>query len=96
MVSIVTLYNRIRQVVRLGIDVVRLRQVIGTEEELEFLFEMVEPELHESKATLEHHRQEELVDVEDIEAFTNNMGRQGRRLVFIQALYDALREGLRQ
>jgi len=60
------------------------------EEEVEFLLEMVEPELHEGKQTLQIHQEEELVDVDDIESFMNNMGRQERRMKFLTELRKAL------
>lgn len=63
-------------------------------EEREFLFEMVEPALQEGKLTLQVHQEEALTDVEDIEAFTNNMGRQNRRMDFLQKLYNALERSL--
>ena len=59
-------------------------------EEVEFLMEMLEPEMHEGRLTLEAHQEETLVDVDDIEAFSNNMSRQQRRMKFITDLYMAL------
>lgn len=63
---------------------------VFTQEEREFLFEMVEPELEEGKATLEGHQTETLIDVDDIEAFMNNVTRQQRRIEFLRKLYEAL------
>lgn len=63
---------------------------VFTEEEREFLLEMVEPEMVEGKETLAHHQTEALIDVDDIEAFTNNVGRQKRRMEFLEKLYKAL------
>lgn len=73
-------------------------QMLGafSEEEREFLFEMVEPALHESDVTLKAHNQEELFDVEDLEDWTNIMGRQGRRIYFMQKLFQALQENLNE
>lgn len=73
-------------------------QMLGafSEEEREFLFEMVEPALHESDVTLKSHSQEELFDVEDLEDWTNIMGRQGRRIYFMQKLFQALQENLNE
>lgn len=64
------------------------------QEEREFLFEMVEPELVESKETLEGHSGEELVDVDDIEAYSNIMGRQNRRIDFLRKLFNCLERSL--
>jgi hypothetical protein len=61
-----------------------------TPEEQEFLLEMVEPELHEGKQTLQIHQGEELVDVDDIEMYMNNMSRQERRMRFLTELRKAL------
>jgi hypothetical protein len=60
------------------------------EEEVEFLLEMVEPEMQEGKQTLAIHQQEELVDVDDIETYMNNMSRQERRMKFLTELRKAL------
>jgi hypothetical protein len=60
------------------------------QEEREFLFEMVEPELAESATTLDGHSGEELLCVDDIEAYSNIMGRQKRRIDFLQQLYNCL------
>lgn len=63
---------------------------IFTEEEREFLKEMLEPEMHQGKLTLEYHQGEALESVDDIEAFMNNMSRQQRRMKFIAELYKVL------
>jgi hypothetical protein len=74
-------------VVKLDVD--KLLEAFNLEER-EFLFEMVEPEKFESQATLQTYQQEELVDVSDIEDFANLMGRQQRRIAFINALHKFL------
>ena len=76
--------------------VTRLSLVIRafTLEEREFLLEMVEPELSESVSTLAGHNTEELVDMEDLESWTNTMGRQKRRLDFIKQLHGCLERSL--
>jgi hypothetical protein len=56
------------------------------QEEREFLFEMVEPTLDDSYKTLREHNGEELSDVEDVEAWSNIMGRQKRRIAFMEEL----------
>lgn len=61
-----------------------------TEEEREFLMEMLEPEIDEGKAALTYHQGELLESVDDIEAFMNNMNRQQRRMTFITNLYKVL------
>jgi hypothetical protein len=70
--------------------------VAFNEEEREFLFEMVEPELHEGTTTLKAHDEEELVDVEDVEAWTNTMGRQNRRMTFLTELKKHLEGSLHE
>lgn len=67
-----------------------LHLTFGTEEEREFLMEMLEPEMHEGRQTLQIHQEEELESVDDIEMFSNNMSRQQRRMTFLQKLYQAL------
>ena len=71
-------------------DAEKLLEVFATGEEREFLLEMLEPEMHEGTETLQQHHQETLLDVDDIEAYTNMVGRQKRRLDFIGALYSCL------
>ena len=75
-------------------DAEYLHLAFTTEEESEFLMEMIEPEIHEGKLTLEGHLGEELESVDDIEAFMNNVTRQKRRMEFLQGLYKEL-EGSR-
>lgn len=60
------------------------------EEQLEFLKEMIEPEIVEGEETLKGHQEETLVDVDDIEAYTNNMGRQKRRMEFLRRMHASL------
>jgi hypothetical protein len=68
-------------------DVEKIIEAFPGVEEREFLFEMVEPEMFESKEVLNHHNQEELTDIEDLESWTNMMGRQKRRVEFITKLH---------
>lgn len=74
----------------------RLHLVIQglTLEEREFLLEMVEPTLGESESTLASHNTEVLDDMEDLESWTNTMGRQKRRLDFIKQLHGCLERSL--
>lgn len=75
-------------------DIAALVQAFPNEEEREFLLEMVTPELHESAEVLDTHNREELSNVDDLEVWTNIMGRQNRRLKFIRTLYECLEGSL--
>lgn len=71
-------------------DSSRILEAFPEGEHREFLVEMLVPEMDEGQLTLEDHQAEELFDVDDIEAFSNNMGRQKRRMAFIRELHTIL------
>jgi hypothetical protein len=75
-------------------DIYRLLAAFPDSEHREFLMEMLEPEMYEGRQTLLIHQEEELETVDDIEAFMNNMGRQKRRMVFLEGLYKLLEGSL--
>lgn len=75
-------------------DVEQFIKAFPLEEEREFLFEMVEPALHESDAALKYHEDETVTDVEEMEDWTNIMGRQNRRIVFLKKMYNILERSL--
>jgi hypothetical protein len=68
----------------------KIKETFPDAEDREFLMEMVEPAMHEGTQTLEYHQGEVLESVDDIEAFSNNMTRQKRRMNFLYKLYNIL------